>query len=92
MDALILPELESSGLRIGKDFCLAFSLERIDPGNTAFKTRNTPKIVGSITETRTEIAHIFYSQFIECVIPVSSTKCAEMVKLLENTFRSVNIG
>jgi UDP-N-acetyl-D-glucosamine dehydrogenase len=91
-DELILPELESSGLRIGKDFCLAFSPERIDPGNTAFNTRNTPKIVGGITETCTEIAHVFYSQFIECVIPVSSTKCAEMVKLLENTFRSVNIG
>jgi UDP-N-acetyl-D-glucosamine dehydrogenase len=91
-DELILPELESSGLQIGKDFCLAFSPERIDPGNTAFNTRNTPKIVGGITETCTEIAHIFYSQFIERVIPVSSTKCAEMVKLLENTFRSVNIG
>jgi UDP-N-acetyl-D-glucosamine dehydrogenase len=91
-DELILPELESTGLRIGKDFCLAFSPERIDPGNTAFNTHNTPKIVGGITETCTEIAHIFYSQFIERVIPVSSTKCAEMVKLLENTFRSVNIG
>jgi UDP-N-acetyl-D-glucosamine dehydrogenase len=91
-DELILPELESSRLRIGKDFCLAFSPERIDPGNMAFNTHNTPKIVGGITETCTEIAHIFYSQFIEHVIPVSSTKCAEMVKLLENTFRSVNIG
>jgi UDP-N-acetyl-D-glucosamine dehydrogenase len=91
-DELILPELESSGLRVGKDFCLAFSPERIDPGNTAFNTHNTPKIVGGITETCTEIAHFFYSQFIERVIPVSSTKCAEMVKLLENTFRSVNIG
>jgi UDP-N-acetyl-D-glucosamine dehydrogenase len=91
-DELILPELESTGLQIGKDFCLAFSPERIDPGNTAFSTHNTPKIVGGITETCTEIAHIFYSQFIERVIPVSSTKCAEMVKLLENTFRSVNIG
>jgi UDP-N-acetyl-D-glucosamine dehydrogenase len=91
-DELILPELESSGLQVGKDFFLAFSPERIDPGNAAFNTRNTPKIVGGITDTCTEIAHIFYSQFIERVIPVSSTKCAEMVKLLENTFRSVNIG
>lgn len=91
-DELILPELESSGLQVGKDFFLAFSPERIDPGNTAFNTRNTPKIVGGITEACTEIARIFYSQFIERVIPVSSTKCAEMVKLLENTFRSVNIG
>ena len=91
-DELILPELESSGLRVGKDFFLAFSPERIDPGNDLFNTRNTPKIVGGITEACTEIARIFYSQFIERVIAVSSTKCAEMVKLLENTFRSVNIG
>jgi UDP-N-acetyl-D-glucosamine dehydrogenase len=91
-DELILPELESSGLRVGKDFFLAFSPERIDPGNTFFDTRNTPKIVGDITSECTEIAHVFYSQFIDRVIPVSSTKCAEMVKLLENTFRSVNIG
>jgi UDP-N-acetyl-D-glucosamine dehydrogenase len=91
-DELILPELESSGLRVGKDFFLAFSPERIDPGNTAYNTHNTPKIVGGITAECTEIARIFYSQFIERVIPVSSTKCAEMVKLLENTFRSVNIG
>jgi UDP-N-acetyl-D-glucosamine dehydrogenase len=91
-DELILPELEGSGLRVGTDFFLAFSPERIDPGNAAFNTRNTPKIVGGITDACTEIARIFYSQFIERVIPVSSTKCAEMVKLLENTFRSVNIG
>jgi len=91
-DELILPELESSGLRVGKDFFLAFSPEGIDPGNTAFNTHNTPKIVGGITAECTEIARVFYSQFIERVIAVSSTKCAEMVKLLENTFRSVNIG
>jgi UDP-N-acetyl-D-glucosamine dehydrogenase len=91
-DELILPELESSGLRVGRDFYLAFSPERIDPGNPRFNTRNTPKIVGGITAECTEIARIFYSQFIERVVAVSSTKCAEMVKLLENTFRSVNIG
>jgi UDP-N-acetyl-D-glucosamine dehydrogenase len=91
-DELILPELESSGLRVGKDFYLAFSPERIDPGNPSFNTRNTPKIVGGITAECTEIARIFYSQFIERVVAVSSSKCAEMVKLLENTFRSVNIG
>jgi UDP-N-acetyl-D-glucosamine dehydrogenase len=91
-DELILPELESSGLRVGKDFYLAFSPERIDPGNDFFNTRNTPKIVGGITAECTEIARIFYSQFIERVVAVSSSKCAEMVKLLENTFRSVNIG
>ena len=91
-EELILPELSSSGLKVGADFYLAFSPERIDPGNKAFTTRNTPKIVGGITPDCTEIAHLFYSQFIERVFPVTSTKCAEMVKLLENTFRSVNIG
>jgi len=91
-DELILPELESSGLKVGKDFYLAFSPERIDPGNSFFNTHNTPKIVGGITECCTDMARLFYSQFIERVIPVSNTKCAEMVKLLENTFRSVNIG
>jgi UDP-N-acetyl-D-glucosamine dehydrogenase len=91
-EELILPELGGSGLKVGSDFYLAFSPERIDPGNKAFTTRNTPKIVGGITPDCTEIAHLFYSQFIEKVFPVTSTKCAEMVKLLENTFRSVNIG
>jgi UDP-N-acetyl-D-glucosamine dehydrogenase len=91
-DELILPELESSGLRVGQDFFLAFSPERIDPGNASFNTKNTPKIVGGTTVACTEIARTFYCQFIEHVIAVSSTKCAEMVKLLENTFRSVNIG
>src|SRR5687767_8493606 len=91
-DELIVPELEGSGLKVGNDFFVAFSPERIDPGNASFTTRNTPKIVGGITAQCTEIARLFYSQFIEEVIPVSSSKCAEMVKLLENTFRSVNIG
>jgi UDP-N-acetyl-D-glucosamine dehydrogenase len=91
-DELIVPELEGSGLKVGTDFFVAFSPERIDPGNASFTTHNTPKIVGGITNQCTEIARLFYSQFIERVIPVSSTKCAEMVKLLENTFRSVNIG
>lgn len=91
-EELILPELESSGLRAGQDLFVAFSPERIDPGNKRFNTRNTPKIVGGVTERCTEMARIFYSQFIDRVIPVSSTKCAEMVKLLENTFRSINIG
>lgn len=91
-EELILPELEAAGLRAGSDFFLAFSPERIDPGNASFNTHNTPKIVGGITRNCGEMAHIFYSQFIERVIPVSSSKCAEMVKLLENTFRSINIG
>ncbi len=91
-EELILPELEAGGLRAGSDFFLAFSPERIDPGNVSFNTHNTPKIVGGITRNCGEMAHVFYSQFIERVIPVSSSKCAEMVKLLENTFRSINIG
>jgi UDP-N-acetyl-D-glucosamine dehydrogenase len=91
-DELIVPELERSGLKVGTDFHAAFSPERTDPGNTSFTTRNTPKIVGGVTAQCTEIARLFYSQFIDRVIPVSGTKCAEMVKLLENTFRSVNIG
>jgi len=91
-DELIVPELESTGLKVGNDFFVAFSPERIDPGNASFNTRNTPKIVGGITPDCTESARLFYSQFIERVVPVSSTKCAEMVKLLENTYRSINIG
>lgn len=91
-DELIVPELETTGLKIGSDFFVAFSPERIDPGNLSFNTRNTPKIVGGFTPECTEAARLFYAQFIERVIPVSTTKCAEMVKLLENTFRSINIG
>ena len=91
-DELIVPELESTGLKVGSDFFVAFSPERIDPGNPSFNTHNTPKIVGGISPDCTESARLFYSQFIERVVPVSSTKCAEMVKLLENTYRSINIG
>jgi UDP-N-acetyl-D-glucosamine dehydrogenase len=89
---LILPMLEGTGLKVGTDFFLAFSPERIDPGNKTFTTRNIPKVVGGITLECTEIAKTLYEQVIETVIPVSSTDVAEMVKLLENTFRSVNIG
>ncbi|HWP59966.1 MAG TPA: nucleotide sugar dehydrogenase [Candidatus Acidoferrales bacterium] len=91
-EELILPELEATGLVVGKDFYLAFSPERIDPGNRFFSTRNTPKVLGGVTPKCTEMAAAFYSQFVDRVVPVSSTKCAEMVKLLENTFRSVNIA
>src|SRR3989454_725602 len=91
-EELILPELESTGLKVGKDFFLAFSPERIDPGNKSFTTHNTPKVVGGVTSRCKELVKIFYSQFTERVVPVSSPKCAEMVKLLENTFRSINIG
>jgi UDP-N-acetyl-D-glucosamine dehydrogenase len=91
-EELILPELESTGLRVGEDFYLAFSPERIDPGNKAFSTHNTPKVLGGVTPRCTAMAQAFYGQFVEDVVPVSSPKCAEMVKLLENTFRSVNIA
>ncbi|MDP3790222.1 MAG: nucleotide sugar dehydrogenase, partial [Candidatus Omnitrophota bacterium] len=76
----------------GKDFYLAFSPERIDPGNKDYKTQNTPKILGGMSKESTEIAKLLYEQAIETVIPVSSPGVAEMIKLLENTFRIVNIG
>lgn len=91
-DEVLLPELESTGLRVGIDFFLAFSPERVDPGNPDFGVGNTPKIVGGITPACTALAQAFYGQAIERVIPVSTARAAEMVKLLENTFRAVNIG
>jgi len=91
-EELILPMLAEGGLQVGKDFFLAFSPERVDPGNERFNTRNTPKIIGGVTPACTEVARSLYGRAVERVIPVSSTKAAEMVKLLENTFRSVNIG
>jgi UDP-N-acetyl-D-glucosamine dehydrogenase len=89
---IVLPILEESGLKVGRDFFLAYSPERVDPGNPTYVTRNIPKVVGGVTPRCTEIAVLLYQQFIETVLPVSSTDCAEMVKLLENTFRSVNIA
>jgi UDP-N-acetyl-D-glucosamine dehydrogenase len=91
-DELVLPMLEKSGLKVGQDFFLCFSPERVDPGNPKFQTRNIPKVVGGTTETCTELGRLFYSQALETVVPVSSTQVAEMVKLLENTFRMINIG
>ncbi len=91
-DELVLPELAASGLKVGRDFFLAFSPERVDPGNATFQTRNIPKVVGGVTPTCTDLAVQLYRQRLEHVVPVSSTQVAEMVKLLENTFRSVNIG
>jgi UDP-N-acetyl-D-glucosamine dehydrogenase len=91
-DELILPTLSATGLAVGKDFFLAFSPERVDPGNPVYTTRNIPKVVGGVTPTCTEAAVRLYRQRLENVVPVSSTQVAEMVKLLENTFRSVNIG
>lgn len=89
---VLLPELESTGLKVGADFYLAFSPERIDPGNVEYGTKNTPKVVGGITADCTELAAAYYAVAIQQVIPVSSARVAEMTKLLENTFRAVNIG
>jgi len=89
---IVLPILERSGMQVGTDFFLAFSPERVDPGNALYKTRTIPKIIGGITPQCTELAVLLYQQFIEKLVPVSSPGTAEMVKLMENTFRSVNIA
>ena len=89
---IMLPALESTGLKVGEDFFLAFSPERVDPGNTVYQTRNTPKVVGGITEACSRVCAALYAPAIDTLVPVSSTEAAELVKLLENTFRSVNIG
>lgn len=91
-DEVILPLLTNAGLKVGEDFFLGFSPERIDPGNKVYKTQNIPKVVSGITTNCVNVIKCLYGQIIEEVIPVSSTKVAEMVKLLENTFRSINIG
>jgi UDP-N-acetyl-D-glucosamine dehydrogenase len=89
---VILPILEATGLREGDDFFLAFSPERVDPGNAKYGIRNTPKVVGGIDPVSTELAALLYRQAIETVVPLSSPEAAEMVKLHENTFRAVNIA
>lgn len=91
-EELVLPILEQGGLKVGRDFFLSFSPERVDPGNTKYATRNTPKVVGGVTAACTRLSAAFYAEAIDTVVPVSTTRVAEMVKLLENTFRSVNIG
>jgi UDP-N-acetyl-D-glucosamine dehydrogenase len=91
-DELVLPMLSSTGMQVGQDFFLCFSPERVDPGNPKFQTRNIPKVVGGVTPACTQLGAQFYSQALEHVVPVSSTQVAEMVKLLENTFRMINIG
>jgi UDP-N-acetyl-D-glucosamine dehydrogenase len=91
-DELVRPMLEKSGLKAGRDFFLCFSPERVDPGNPRYQTANIPKVVGGVTPLCTELGRLFYSQALETVVPVSSTQVAEMVKLLENTFRMINIG
>jgi UDP-N-acetyl-D-glucosamine dehydrogenase len=89
---ILLPALESTGLTVGQDFFLAFSPERVDPGNPHYGTRNTPKVVGGITQDCQRVAVALYQPAIDTLVPVSTTEAAELVKLLENTFRSVNIG
>jgi len=91
-EELVLPMLSKSGMHVGVDFFLCFSPERVDPGNASFQTRNIPKVVGGVTPVCTEMGRLFYSQALETVVAVSSTQVAEMVKLLENTFRMINIG
>ncbi len=89
---LVLPALSSSGLEVGKDFFLCFSPERIDPGNQQFQTHNTPKVLGGTTPECIQAGKLLYESIVNEVIPVSSTAAAEMTKLLENTFRAINIG
>jgi len=90
---MVLTRLEqASGLKVGEDFFLAFSPERVDPGRTDWTTKNTPKVVGGITEHCSDVAAAWYAQALDTVVRVSSTEVAEMAKLLENTFRMINIG
>ena len=91
-DQLVRPLLETSGLVAGKQFLLAYSPERIDPGNVEFGFQNTPKIVGGLTPESTGMVSLFYEQMVDKVVAVSSCRAAELAKLLENTFRHVNIG
>ena len=91
-DEVVLPMLEQGGLKAGQDFFLCFSPERVDPGNPKYNTSNIPKVVGGTTAACSEMGRLFYSQALQKVVAVSSTQVAEMVKLLENTFRMINIG
>ncbi|MHC4820726.1 MAG: nucleotide sugar dehydrogenase [Planctomycetota bacterium] len=91
-EEVVLPLLQAGGLEAGSDFYLAFSPERVDPGNETYGVRNTPKVLGGVTPACTEMATALYAGAVDTVIPVSSASAAEMVKLLENTFRSVNIA
>ena len=91
-ERVLLPILANSGLKVGKDFFLAFCPERIDPGNKRYGVVNTPVIIGGVTKECTKSAAYFYKQFVENIVPVSSARAAEMTKILENTFRNVNIA
>jgi UDP-N-acetyl-D-glucosamine dehydrogenase len=89
---MLLPALEESGMKVGEDFFLCFSPERVDPGNPVWLIKNTPKVIGGVTASCTGVGQALYERFIDTVIPVSCCEVAELTKLLENTFRSVNIG
>jgi UDP-N-acetyl-D-glucosamine dehydrogenase len=89
---LLMPRIEATGLTVGTDVFLAFSPERVDPGNPKWHTRNTPKVIGGVTEACNRVVHALYAPAFDQLVPVSSPEAAELVKLLENTFRSVNIG
>jgi UDP-N-acetyl-D-glucosamine dehydrogenase len=91
-DEVLLPMLRTAEMQPGQDFFLCFSPERVDPGNPNFQTSNIPKVVGGVTPECTRMGALFYSQALKKIVPVSSTQVAEMVKLLENTFRMINIG
>jgi UDP-N-acetyl-D-glucosamine dehydrogenase len=91
-EEIVQPILETFDLKVGTDLYLAFSPERVDPGNPVYQTKNTPKVVGGVTVKCTEAAVAFYERFLDTVVPVSSTRTAEMTKLLENIFRCVNIA
>ena len=91
-EEVILPALTAKGLKVGKDLFVAFSPERVDPGNAKFKTHNTFKLVGGVTEACGEVAKTFYEQSIVKIFPLSSPRVAEMAKVFENVFRSVNIA
>ena len=92
VEEFVRPRLEQSGLQAGRDFYLAFSPERVDPGNREWTLRNIPKVVGAVDADSMRVAETFYEQVVDTVVPVSSTRVAEMAKLIENTFRAVNIG
>jgi len=91
-EEVVQPILERGGLKVGTDLFLAFSPERVDPGNPVYQTKNTPKVVGGVTPECTRLAVLFYERFLDEIVPVSSTRAAEMTKLLENIFRCVNIA
>lgn len=91
-EEVLQPIIESHGLKVGKDLALAFSPERVDPGNPTFQTKNTPKVVGGVNQESTDAAIAFYREFLDEIVPVSTARAAEMAKLLENIFRCVNIA